>query len=529
MNLHHAHKIPDWEQVPANRRNRWQRLAARSRGILTPANALSVAGAAVSLAGIAMALAGSVLVGAVLIAAGRLMDIFDGIVADYTGTKSPFGKTVDAGLDKLVTFTALIALVGGGLLPLWVAITFAVLNIINAVVTVMVERRGSILQPSSAGKRAMFGYWLSTILFIVTALPQPVFSWLRAPAIAMALVSAVLGTITAAGYSTTAKRKLLERHTRPPFDRYIVIYNPATTEAYKAKLRINELRDFQPDATIVQVETRPGGRAANRHLIKSLRGIPGTRTLLCIAAGDGTANMVLNVLLHGPRLPAEARQVPLLPMWCGNANDLAHMLNGHPARTSLEQLLCKGRIVPIRPLACILRLPGTSARLHSAASYASFGASAYATEEMERTLRKSPMRRWGGTRFGQEAVAVIRALIEAPTFTIRQDGHTNEIFERTYFNGSRFAKVIGAPLKLTDKAFHMAMIEHKHPLAVLVHLLGLAEGREGARITMTHDAFTVEDPVWAQFDGEATRIPKGTEVDISVGDQPFYALSTRLK
>ncbi|HEX5797672.1 MAG TPA: hypothetical protein VFX86_04770 [Candidatus Saccharimonadales bacterium] len=40
MNLHRAGRVPDWEKVPEGRRNRWQKLAAKTKGVITPGNAV---------------------------------------------------------------------------------------------------------------------------------------------------------------------------------------------------------------------------------------------------------------------------------------------------------------------------------------------------------------------------------------------------------------------------------------------------------------------------------------------------------
>src|SRR5262249_10360643 len=153
---------------------------------------------------------------------------------------------------------------------------------------------------------------------------------------------------------------------------------------------------------------------------------------------------------------------------------------------------------------CTLRLPDGTLQVFTAACYASFGASAFATKELESTVRsKSPIRRFGLSRLGQEFIAVSWALARAPTFKVSEQGKTRTIYERTHLNGSRFAKVIGLPLRLTEGRFHRATIEHKLLPELLLHLASLVGDRNLAKKTITSDEFTVEDPVWAQFDGEA--------------------------
>ena len=533
MNLHHASRQPDWEKIPAEAQNRWQRVAASTNGRVTPGNVISLLGASLSLAGIAQALNGNYLPAIALLVIGRGLDGLDGAIADYTGTKSQLGKLVDASLDKIVIFAALLGLWSAGLLPLWLALSILVLNALNVLATYFAKRQQLLLQPSAAGKIAMLANWVAITLYVIANLPAlrhgPT---VHTAALSLALLAAItalaIGTRATVGYLTVAWAADRHQPLAPVFDRYVVVRNPTSTESHRAQARIYELRTLQPAAELTVLDTRAGGREQNRHLLENLRDKLGPRTLLCIAAGDGTVNMVLNLLMHEPHLSAQARSTPILPLWCGNANDLAHMLNGHASRATMRRLLRHGNIVTIHPIACTLTAPAQAPVTYLAACYASFGATAYATEELERTVRKSPMRRFGGTRFGREVIAVFRALIEAPTFTITQQQQRKTIFERTYFNGSRFAKVIGVPLLLTDRAFHMTMIEHKRFMVVLLHILGFATGRDRSRVALAQDQFTVQDDVWAQFDGEAVHVPAGTHIELTVAEQTFRALSTRL-
>lgn len=312
------------------------------------------------------------------------------------------------------------------------------------------------------------------------------------------------------------------------FDRFTIIQNPASTTAQVANQSIQELRQLYPACDIIVLKTKPGGPAANSNLFEPCATKLGKRTLMIIAGGDGTVNVVLRLLLHDASLLAAARATPILPLWCGNANDLAHMLNGRPRRVGLKPLLDKGNVVAIRPIQCRLRLPDRHEEMHLAASYASFGATAFAAQELERTVRHSPTVRQPAIRFGQEFVMATWSLLKAPTFTISEFGQTKPIFERIFFNGSRFAKIFGTPLRITEERFHTATIEHKNLGAILFHIAGVARGNDATRIVATHDTFLIHDSIWAQFDGEIQRIPDGTNVELTMAKRPFYALSTRL-
>lgn len=311
------------------------------------------------------------------------------------------------------------------------------------------------------------------------------------------------------------------------FDTFIVICNPISTDAHKAARRIQELKQLFPDAEHIVINTARGGRGANGRLLSKYADKFGRRTLLCVAGGDGTMNMVLHILLTDQRLGTAAIETVILPLWGGNANDLAFMLNGPPGK-SLKPIFAKGRIVAVRPLACTLHRPHRTI-MHFAACYASFGASGFAMQELERSIRqRSPMRQPAVTRFGQELVEVSRLLMRAPTFTVTEENHRKVIFERIFLKGSRFAKIAAAPLKLNEPKFHRATAERKSLLTLLFRIADIVRDRAGRRFGATYDSFTVHDDIWAQFDGETVRVPAGTHVEMRIGEQPFYALSTKL-
>jgi diacylglycerol kinase family enzyme len=315
----------------------------------------------------------------------------------------------------------------------------------------------------------------------------------------------------------------------PRFDSCIVIKNPISTDIHKVEGRIEELRRLFPSENVTVVETLPGGSDANASLLRSYMPQLGPRTLLCIAAGDGTISLVINFLLRHPSLSAEARRTPILPLWCGNANDLAHMLNGRSSRMALERLLRDGKVVAIKPLQCKLRYDGRGTETYLAACYASFGASAFAAYELERTMRKQRRARQAAmARFGRELAAVVLVLFRARSFTIRDAGGMKTIFERVFVNGSRFAKVDTVPLQLTDDRFYRTTIERKHLSAIVARLAEIV--RPGAKVALTNatDEFTLQDDVWAQFDGEPVRVPADTTVAVALAVRPFYALSVRL-
>lgn len=313
----------------------------------------------------------------------------------------------------------------------------------------------------------------------------------------------------------------------PKFKRFIVIANPKSTNAQNTARRIEELRALTPSAEVITVETSADGRRANMQLLRRFSGMLGEHTLLCIAAGDGTINSIIEGLLSDPDLSEAARRTPVLPLWCGNANDLAHMLNGKAYKAKISTLVETGKLVKVYPICCTLTTTDGTSERRLAACYTSFGASAFTTKVLAKTVRQPTVfRRWPVARFLQELSIVIGAMRDAPPFQALEDNQEKTIFEYIFFNGPRFAKVEGVKRSLADKSFHKAIVQRKRFSDILSSILKL-RSRNAQAMAATAATFTVLEPTWAQFDGESADISKGTKVEIAVADKPFYALATR--
>ncbi len=170
LNLHISPHRPDWETIPTRDRNSWQKLAAGSKGWLTPANAISLLGATLVLAGLLQLRSEVTITGVVLILIGRLADIADGYIADKTGTKSPLGELVDTTSDKFIAAITIIALFVYGLLPLIFIITIALHTIVNSSVSLLGRYKKTIIHPSLEGKLATFSAWAVIIAYLMHTL-----------------------------------------------------------------------------------------------------------------------------------------------------------------------------------------------------------------------------------------------------------------------------------------------------------------------------------------------------------------------
>ncbi|HSX07377.1 MAG TPA: diacylglycerol kinase family protein [Candidatus Saccharimonadales bacterium] len=310
-----------------------------------------------------------------------------------------------------------------------------------------------------------------------------------------------------------------------PFHYILVVHNPKSTNARNTERRIGELRTLSPAIPVEVIETSPKGRVANKRLLAKQAGKLGPHTLLCIAAGDGTINILVEALLQDAAFSAQARKTPVLPLWCGNANDLAHMLNGKSYRTQLGTLLANARAVKVYPLECKLTGPDGTVVTYLAVSYASFGASAVATVALRKAIRKTTaLQRVPAALFLQEAAIAGKALLRAPTFMVREGETETPVFERICFNGPRLAKISGVRQPLTEAGFHEATVR-KRASEIVTSVYELAHPKHSRKYARVRTEYTILQDTCAQFDGEAFPVAAGTHVVITVAKTPLYALA----
>ncbi len=208
----HTARVADWDRKNASPLNNWQKVAKSTRGILTPGNLASLGGGMAAVYGLWLIMDGEVVNGLIFLAAGRIADIADGIIADYTKTKSPLGETVDATIDKLVVALSLIVLGALQLVPWWIILIVAFQNIVNVFSSVLAKLRNRTLHPSRLGKISAAFSWFTIIAY-------PLGDWLRqdiAPSggsflVVLSLISfafyLVLGFQASLGYALAVYKK----------------------------------------------------------------------------------------------------------------------------------------------------------------------------------------------------------------------------------------------------------------------------------------------------------------------------------
>ncbi len=207
MNLHRIEGEPEWSGVKPKDRNSWQKLAAATKGFVTPGNFFSVLGLLSVPIGLWLIIDGKhYLAGAIVLAAGRLCDLLDGWAADKTGTKSPLGEKIDASFDKISTGLVLLGLWLGTDFPLLFVVLLLVPHLLITPLALAAYRHGKSFHPSLPGKLSMALIWLSIIVSLVAAeLAERSESmstdtrYIIVPAV-IVVASFILSTIALAGY-----------------------------------------------------------------------------------------------------------------------------------------------------------------------------------------------------------------------------------------------------------------------------------------------------------------------------------------
>ncbi len=535
MRLHRAGKVADWQRTKRGRYNTWQKIAAETSGWLTPANMLSIGGLLFVAYGGYLIIHADYDAGLLAVIIGRLADLVDGYVADKTETKSPLGEIIDVTCDKLAIVIVLPILALENLVPLYIIAAIVAQNIAVVSVSLLARNRAIKLHPGQESKLAVAASWLAVITFAFHgSLSNTQWQAWQDVSLVSAIISSiifgVLGWLACFKYAQELRQPApTNLSPTPEFTKILLVVNPLSSHARRVRGRARELQKLFPQREIDVIETTKEPARFRRKLTSQLSSNT-EATLLCIGGGDGTVNLVLNILMQ-EHVTFRLANITLLPLWGGNANDFAYMLNGPSTRTTLKSLFAEAIAIPVHPFEITLTSPDKGPDIRYAACYASFGASAYAAGQLDtnpvsrKLVAKSP-----AGRFASEILQSAKALLDAPGFDIELKGKRVKIFEHVFVNGSRMAKFDRSPAKLNEKSFYRALRPEQEPFFLFyMRLLRVVRRKGKDDITSKPQSFTTEEKTWAQFDGEVVMIPPQTKVIVKHAKTPFYALSKKLK
>lgn len=309
------------------------------------------------------------------------------------------------------------------------------------------------------------------------------------------------------------------------FEQIVVVQNPKGSHAKRSQRRIGELQKIYGKSRVHVLKTTANPSVFQKNLQKYLKKI-NTPTLIGIGGGDGTVHHVLAVLLNDSTLIKKPFTV--LPLWGGNANDFGYMLNGLSVNKTMKSLLKRGRITQIHPLEISITANNKTTK-YFAICYASFGASAYAANHLDKVslAKTGPFHNVPLLLMFREALQVGRALLQAPTFKAEIGGKKVEIFEQVFTNGSRIAKINRLPIKLNEKVFYRAVQPNKHP-SMIIRLFKIIRGKQVGTISSKPHTFKTSEPALAQFDGEVQKIAAHSSVTVALSKNHIQALTTKL-
>lgn len=200
--MHRTTGRPDWDSVALSARNRFQRVAATTGGIVTPGNVVTLVGFGMVIVGLAYIAHSQYRYGVLLLVVGRLLDIVDGWLAQSTGTKSPLGESLDAGFDKLGTVLTVIALYFSHIAAWWILLVLVLPHLFISGFAAAVLQQGKQLHPSRVGKLSMAAAWVSLPgLVVLKALNADQHSFVAMLVYATIGLSFGMGTYAAAGYA----------------------------------------------------------------------------------------------------------------------------------------------------------------------------------------------------------------------------------------------------------------------------------------------------------------------------------------
>jgi hypothetical protein len=301
------------------------------------------------------------------------------------------------------------------------------------------------------------------------------------------------------------------------FNRCLLVVNPSGS-SYKRSIKLRaSLEKAFADKPLVTLRLTQSEFIKPVHLRRELNKL-GDESLLAIIGGDGTVNTIINELMAlGAKSP---KQATILPLWGGNASDLAHMANGR-RRNSVRQILRRGQRIAVHPMEFKLTKSRQSETGY-AMCYVSFGAVAFTATVLNKSRLIQMAADIPAARLLSEIGVGAVGLLKAKRFKTRAG---ENLYDLLLINGPRIAKLYRTPAKLASPDFIELKVKHKYPI-LFTHVSRLT--RLWFRSTTVKErSLTVLEPTWMQYDGEVRQLESKTAVRIKPARQSVYLLATK--
>jgi diacylglycerol kinase family enzyme len=311
----------------------------------------------------------------------------------------------------------------------------------------------------------------------------------------------------------------------PVFKRLVVLFNPASSKADQAKLKIAQLEKAYPGQVVVD-ETKPDAAGNLKVLLKILR--PGD--ILIPAGGDGSLNQVLVALLD-PKTPPELRSTRVLPLGTGKMNDVAHMLNGKHFNDP-EYVLRHGHEVPIYPLTFTVTPVGSKKPVDQQIGVYNIGFGSIGLGTMHYNDPAFRMRQQQRAPAVQEFVlldAARKIWFEAEPFEITYKGKQQQIYNILVSSGNIMAGYWRFPARLSKQEFFVAMVDKNGTFAFVDTALRLFTNKAKGEVMQGPLSFTLHGKVHGQIDGEVYTVPTPCRITLGHHAEPVIMLVTNPK
>lgn len=297
------------------------------------------------------------------------------------------------------------------------------------------------------------------------------------------------------------------------YERLLTVVNPYSSYAHRVRDRVDSIRE-RYRLPYVEVHTS----ADSRQTVEYIEDQAEDGDVCLIAGGDGTVHDAVTALT--------GTNVPILPLWGGNGNDMAHIANGQPSHRPPHELLARGQAVPIRPLTVAVEGLGA----YYAGLYTGYGGTGRGTKRLNQaSYRKLPGYRNRAVRLLYEAATLGPiALTTRPFHVSEPSGTTYRAIDVTVANGPRMAKVGRPPVGLEEpRAIQFSCTSRAR---VPLWAGALATGRVAHR-EITPNApyrFSVDQPVVGHVDAEPFILEPEQQVTVGISPVSFQLISTRL-
>ena len=313
---------------------------------------------------------------------------------------------------------------------------------------------------------------------------------------------------------------------RSRFKNCTVILNQASSGYRASKKQVTELETYFAKETFTVFTITKQDFEDTTRLIAQLSTLS-SRSLLAIAGGDGTVSGIINLLILNEQLPRAAAQVTVLPLWGGNANDLAGIANGN-RRENLSHIIEQGVSSAVYPLTINIRedVPNKNENI-IAVCYASFGALAFTAHRLDTSKILKRIRRFKHLVLPTEIILGTTSLFLSSKFSLQfSNSKPRQLFDLTYLNGPRISKVYRARVALQKKEHLEMSVAYKHPI-LLGHIAKLIVDWAHPKRQSLRD-FIIFSDTWMQSDGEVREIHAPAEVKIRHSQKPVHILAVNL-